>query len=103
MFLEFDFVWGAFFKKFPNFHFRFSPLPGTRGTPGALGVHRIKKLHKTESKGRPILGGVPFIKKMWKFQNFVRPPGQPRLPALFSRAVGQNSKSAPNVLFASMS
>ena len=29
---------------------------------------------------------------MLKFQNFGRPPGQPRLPAPFSPAVGQNSK-----------
>ena len=37
---------------------------------------------------------------MMKFQNFCRTPSQPRLPAPFSPAVGQNSK---DVLFASLS
>ena len=38
--------------------------PGPRGTQWALGVRRIKKLHKRENDQRPILAGVPFIKNV---------------------------------------
>ena len=32
----------------------------TQDTRGALGLHQIKKLHKTKSNHHLILGGVPF-------------------------------------------
>ena len=47
MFLEFDFVGGPFYKKYPNFDYWFLPLPGPQGTRGAHGVRQIKRLHKT--------------------------------------------------------
>ena len=52
MFLEFDFVGGPSIQNTPILTFDFHPsrdLPGPRGTRGALGVRRIKKLHKTEN------------------------------------------------------
>ena len=78
MFLEFDFVGGPIYKNYPilTFDFHLSrDHPGPRGTRGALGVRRIKKLHKTESDRRPILAGVPFIKNVEipKFLSAPRP------------------------------
>ena len=63
-----------------------------------LRVRQIKKLHKTKSDRRPILG-ESLLQKMWEFQNFGRPPGQPRLLAPWAKT--QNF--APNILFASLS
>ena len=72
--------------KSTNLYFWFSPLPGTRGTRGALGVCWIKKLHKTKSDGRRNFEGSLLQKKYWNSKILVG------LPALFSRAVGWKSK-----------
>ena len=74
MFLEFDFVGGPFYKKTQFWLLIFTP-PGPRGYRGALGVRRIKKLHKRENDRRPILAGVPFIKNVEipKFLSAPRP------------------------------
>ena len=85
MFLEFD-----FYKKYPNFDFCFSPLPGLWGILGDLGVRRIKNMHKTKSDQHLILGRGPFYTEF--ILNFGCCPDQPRLPAPFSPAVGQISK-----------
>ena len=78
MFLEFAFVWGPFYKNTPILNLIFTPL-GPRGTTGALRVCRIKKLHKTKSDRRLILGGVPFNENV-EIQKFWLPP-QPAPPA----------------------
>ena len=68
-------LWGGpFYKEYLIFDFWFSPLPGPWGTRLALGVRRIKKLHKTRSDRRPILGG-PFHKniEITKFWSAPRP------------------------------
>ena len=77
-------------------------LPGPRGTRGALGVRRIKKLHKTESDRRPILAGVPFIKNV-EIPKFLSAPAGPAFRPRFLRPWAKNQNSAPNVLFASLS
>ena len=60
--LEFGFSGGLFYKNTIILTFNFHP-PGP-GTFGALGVHQIKKLHKTKSDKRLILVWVPFIKNL---------------------------------------
>ena len=49
MFLEFDFVGVPSIKNNPILTFDFHPSWDPRGTRGALGVCRIKKLNKTEN------------------------------------------------------
>ena len=78
MFLEFDFVGVPSIKNNPILTFDFHPSwdpPGPRGTRGALGVRRIKKLHKTKSDQRLILGGVLFIRNV-EIPKFWSPPRQ---------------------------
>ena len=61
MFIEFDFLGGPFYKKYPNFDFDFHS-PGTPGYPWTPRVRQIKKLHKTKSDLRLILGGPLYEK-----------------------------------------
>ena len=80
MFLEFDFVRGPFYKKY-------------------IRLRWIKKLHKTKSDRRLILGAVPVIKnvKILKILSATR-PAQPSSPVFFSRGA-QTQNSAPNIMF----
>ena len=60
----------------------------TQDTRGALGLHQIKKLHKTKSNHHLILGGVPFrrgpfYKKYWNSKILVGPPASPTFRPCF--------------------
>ena len=83
MFLEFDFVGVPSITNTPILTFDFHPL-GFWGTPGALGVRPIKKLNKTKSNRHPILGGVPFIKKVKILQFWSAPWPAPPSGLIFS-------------------
>ena len=90
MFLEFDFVGGPCYKKYPNFDFWLSPL-GTPGNPwGPQGVSD-QKVAWNRKRLAPYFRRVPFLNYMENPKFLRRPPGQPRLPAPFSRAVGHKS------------
>ena len=112
MFLGFDFR-GIPSKIIPQFWRLIFTPPRTGGNPGALGVWRIKNLHKTKrcikqkvawnkKQPAPNLGGS----LLWKCQNSKILFGPPTSPAFRPRFPGlwaKNQNSAPKVLFALLS
>ena len=89
MLLQFD--WGGVLSlKIPQFWVLIFTPPGNGGIRGTLGVHRIKSWIKAKATSARFWGGR-FYKKCWNLKKLVA-PGQPRLPAPFSRAVGQITK-----------
>ena len=75
----------------------------TQDTRGALGLHQIKKLHKTKSNHHLILGGVPFIRNIEipKFWSGPRPapPSGPVLSGLLCLVVqkGVTQPTCPKI------